>query len=253
MSRPALPRPAPPPPHPPHSATRRTDRPPPGSPRKPLSPVADPDDFSRRLKISPHRAPQQPKQPHNKLYNPDTDPVPLRRTHDPESVSDATSSSYLPRNPPTHHRDPPSNQRLFDHRKDDPVRFSVLARPSSAPKSTPVQKPPPDHVSASSTSSYAHSMASSSFTLSSGTTDNSSASSALFDGKPREEPGNNAFAVQLKKLYRSISALESKIIAEDTDDNPEDSFVLLHARAREVSDEELEQQKWIKLISDHKR
>lgn len=96
-------------------------------------------------------------------------------------------------------------------------------------------------------------MASSSFTLSSGTTDNSSASSALFDGKPREEPGNNAFAVQLKKLYRSISALESKIIAEDTDDNPEDSFVLLHARAREVSDEELEQQKWIKLISDHKR
>lgn len=59
--------------------------------------------------------------------------------------------------------------------------------------------------------------------------------------------------MQLKKLYRSISALESKILTEDTDDNPEDSRVLLHPRARDVSDEELEQQKWLKLISDHKR
>lgn len=233
-----------------HSATRRTDRPPPpspsqqpASPRRPQAPVqADPDDFSRRLKISTPK--QQPKQPHNKLYNPDTDPIPPRRTHDPEPASDATSSSYPSRNPA------PSHQRLFDHRKDDPVRFSVLARPSNGSKPS---KSSADHVSASSTSSYAHSLASSSFTLSSGTTDNSSASSALFEGKPREEPGNNAFAVQLKKLYRSISALESKILAEDTDDNPDDSRVLLHARARDVSDEDLQQQKWLKLISDHKR
>lgn len=219
------------PPLTPRSATRRP----------PPPPHADPDDFSRRLKISPPARAQQPKQP--KLFNPDADPAPLRRTHDPEPVSDATSSSYLPRNTaPAHHR-------LFDHRKDDPVRFSVLARPSTGSKPTPS----PDHLSASSTSSYAHSLASSSFTLSSGTTDNSSASSALFDGKPREESGNNAFALQLKKLYRSISALESKILAEDTDDTPDDSRVLLHPRARDVSDEELEQQKWLKLISDHKR
>jgi protein SMG6 len=214
----------------PHSATRRTDRPPP-SPRQP-QPHADPDDFSRRLTIS---------SPKPKLYNPSTDPIPAR----PEPASDATSSAYLPRNPV-----PP--QRLFDHRKDDPVRFSVLARPHGS-KSPPTQKSPADHVSASSTSSYAHSLASSSFTLSSGTTDNSSASSALFDGKPREEPGNNAFAVQLKRLYRSISALESKILSEDTDDSPDDSRILLHARARDVSDEDLQQQKWLKLISDHKR
>lgn len=159
-------------------------------------------------------------------------------------MSDATSSSYLPRNTAQSH------QRLFDHRKDDPVRFSVLARPS---KPSPSPKGQPDHVSASSTSSYAHSIASSSFTLSSGTTDNSSASSALFEGKPHEEPGNNAFAVQLKKLYRSISALEAKILSEDTDDNADDSRVLLHARARDISDDQLEQQKWLKLISDHKR
>ncbi|KAG9318401.1 hypothetical protein JVU11DRAFT_492 [Chiua virens] len=257
------------------NATRRTDRPPPppppqqspssprhspvvSSPRKshPSSPPeADPDDFSRRLKIStPARAPQQSKQQqHSKLYNPDTDPIPLRRSHDAETVSDATSSSYIPRNPAaSHQRDAHSHPRLFDHRKDDPVRFSVLARPSGSSKSTTAQKSSGDHVSASSTSSYAHSVTSS-FTLSSGTTDNSSASSALFDGRPREEPGNNAFALQLKKLYRSISALESRILTEDTDDYPEDSRVLLHARAREVSDEELEQQKWLKLITDHKQ
>ncbi|KAJ8580137.1 hypothetical protein M405DRAFT_869698 [Rhizopogon salebrosus TDB-379] len=45
----------------------------------------------------------------------------------------------------------------------------------------------------------------SSFTLSSGTTNNSSASYALSGGKPHEHPCNNAFAVQLKKLYYNIS------------------------------------------------
>ena len=61
-------------------------------------------------------------------------------------------------------------------------------------------------------------MASSGFTLYSGTPDNSSASSALFDRKPSEEPGNNAFALQLKKLYRGISTLETKILNEHIDD-----------------------------------
>ena len=126
--------------------------------------------------------------------------------------------------------------------RTNPVRFSVLARPSNGSKPPSSQESSADHVSASSTFSYAHSLASSSFTLSSGTTDNSSASSALFDGKPREEPGNNVFALQLKKLYRSISALESKILSEDTDDNPNDSRVLLHPRARDVSDKDLEHQ-----------
>jgi len=62
-------------------------------------------------------------------------------------------------------------RQLFDHRKDDPVRFSVLARPSPAQQSQaqvtsvlsgtivtrPTPKyPPNDHVSASSTSSMPH-------------------------------------------------------------------------------------------------
>jgi hypothetical protein len=84
-------------------------------------------------------------------------------------------------------------------------------------------------------------------------TNDSSASSALFEGKPREDPGKNAFADQLKKLYRNISSLESKILNEDTDDNVEDSRIVLHGRGRDQSDEELEQQKWSKLISDHQR
>ncbi|KAG1756261.1 uncharacterized protein EDB91DRAFT_1091560 [Suillus paluster] len=222
-------------------------------------PEADPEDFSRRLKIStsprPHR--DHSKQPHQgKLFNPNTDPIPMRRTAEPESISDVTSSSSPPRNTPTsHQRDPPANRHLFDHRKDDPVRFavSVLARPSSnGARPPPTPKSSGDYVSASSTSSYAHSMTSS-FTLSSGTTDNSSASSALFDTKPREDPSNNAFAAQLKKLYRSISTLETKILNEDADDYVDEGRVLLQGRGREVSDEDLQQQKWMKLISDHKR
>ncbi|OJA21648.1 hypothetical protein AZE42_11718 [Rhizopogon vesiculosus] len=59
----------------------------------------------------------------------------------------------------------------------------------------------------------------SSFTLSSGTTDDSSASYALFDGKPHEDPCNNTFAAKLKKLY--------------------------YSRGCEASDEDLQQQKRI--------
>lgn len=216
---------------------------------------ADPDDFSRRLQISGSpRTQQQSRQAQTgKLYNPDTDPIPIRRAVEPEAISDA-GSSYPPRSAPTPapHRDPPAHQRLFDHRKDDPVRFSVLARPSAGKAA--VSKPSGDLVSASSTSSYAPSMTSSSFTLSSGTTDNSSASSALFEGRPpREDPANNAFAIQLKKLYRTISTLESKILNEDSDENADEGRVLLQGRGREVTEEELEQQKWLRVISDHKR
>jgi hypothetical protein len=86
-------------------------------------------------------------------------------------------------------------------------------------------------------------MASSGFTLSSGTTDNSSASSALFDRKPSEEPGNNAFAVQLKKLYRGISTLETRILNEDIDDGgPEEGRIMLKGRGKEVTDEDAEKQ-----------
>ncbi|KAG6333998.1 hypothetical protein ID866_5081 [Astraeus odoratus] len=240
------------------SQTNTSPRRPHASPNVVVSrPEADPDDFSRRLRISNSPRPQQQtKQQHpGRLYNPDADPIPMRRTTEPEAISDATSSSYAPRNAPvsSHQRDPHSHQRLFDHRKDDPVRFSVLARPPVTGKPTPVSQPSGDYISASSTSSYAPSITSS-FTLSSGTTDNSSASSALFDGKPpREEPANNAFSIQLKRLYRNITALEHKILNEDTDENPDEGRVVLQGRGREVTEEDLDQQKWARVISNHKR
>jgi protein SMG6 len=183
---------------------------------------ADPEDFSRRLNISGSKRPAHtsPRPAHNtsknnNLFNPQTDPIPMRRTAGPESISDATSSSYAPRgmsaNPPGVQRETSAHQhQLFDHRKDDPVRFSVLAGPSFTNDSRwPYPKTSADYLSASSTSSYAPSQVSSTFTLSSNTTDGSSASSAVFD-RPTEEPSNNAFAVQLKKLCRGISAAEGR-------------------------------------------
>ncbi|KIM63532.1 hypothetical protein SCLCIDRAFT_24196 [Scleroderma citrinum Foug A] len=88
-------------------------------------------------------------------------------------------------------------------------------------------------------------MTSSSFTFLSGTTDNSSVSSTLFDGTrpPREDPSNNASTVQLKKLYHSISTLESKILNKDSDDNADEGHVLLKGHGHDVSEDELEQQK----------
>jgi protein SMG6 len=83
--------------------------------------------------------------------------------------------------------------------------------------------------------------------------DGSSASSALFD-RPNEEPGNNAFAVQLKKLYRGISALGTRILKEDADENAHDvGRIVVQGRGKEITDEDPEIQKWNKLISDHKQ
>jgi len=131
------------------------------------------------------------------------------------SVLDATSSSYAPHRPL---RKPLRiNGYLIIVKMA--CTISIIAHPSSTNRRQPT--PTPKHwndynsVLSSSTSSYAHSVASSGFTLSSGTTDNSRESSVLFYRKPSEEPGNNTFTVQLKKIYRGISALERKILNED--------------------------------------
>jgi protein SMG6 len=74
----------------------------------------------------------------------------------------------------------------------------------------------------------------------------------VFD-RPNEEPGNNAFAVQLKKLYRGISALETRILREDADESGlDDGMVVVQGRGKEVNDDGAEVQKWDKLIGDHK-
>ncbi|EPQ58457.1 hypothetical protein GLOTRDRAFT_72892 [Gloeophyllum trabeum ATCC 11539] len=238
-------------------------------------------DFSRRLKIShsprpsPHHQDPSHTGPSKKLFNPHIDPIPMRRTAEPESISDSQSNSsshnvQVSRSSP-HSREPHVHRQLFDHRKDDPVRFSVLVRPSVGPdgRAPPTPKSSGDYVSASSTSSYAHSLASSSFTLSSSTTDGSSTGSALFDqGKPSQESSgsnNTAFSQQLKKLYRAIAALEDRILHEDDGLNADDglardapargSGVVLKARngkEPKEKDEEAEQEKWRKVVQDHK-
>ena len=210
---------------------------------------ADADDFSRRLKISPH----SPRAAHarpaangspGKLYNPNTDPI--RRpviSAEPDAMSDAASSSHSPRAMPpraqqsaqTSRGATDSHRQLFDPRKHDAVLFSTqnrhngasapLSNSPNAGRPTPTPKSSGDWVSASSTSSvsYAQSTISSSFTLSSAT-DSSSASSALFDssnpaGRRSEDSASsaNAFSRKLKEVYRTISGLESKLLGTDRD------------------------------------
>lgn len=172
-------------------------------------------------------------------------------------MSDSPGSSYArpqPKQQPqldNHHisRDPPSQQRqLYDYRRDDPVRFSVQAR-----KPTPTPKSSGDYVSVSSVSSYAQSITSSSFTLSSSTTDGSSAPSSLFDRKPRDESRTNAFSAQLKKLYRDISALETKILREDADDAQDESSRTVLRPGSEISSADADKTRWNKMIEDHKQ
>lgn len=222
---------------------------------------ADPEDFSRRLKISssPSPRPSQPpqKQSGSKLFNPNRDPIPtLRRTAEPDAMSDAASSSYVSRGAAVGaQRETNPSRQLFDHRKDDPVRFFVLARPQQG-RPIPTPKSSGDYVSSSSTSSYAASQASSAFTLSS-TTDGSSASSALFDrpGKPSEESSTKFFSDKVKRLYRDIVHLETKVQQEDNEDTEDTSRIMLKPKEAEDEEEaqEKEMERWRQQIDDHKR
>lgn len=232
--------------------------------------VDGPEDLQRRRKPangSPkvhHSAAPTPK-PQGKLFNPASDPISMRRTAEPETISDNGSSSYAPRNAlPTPDRGAHQG-RLFDHRKDDPVRFHVLARPNPANgnRPTPTPKSSGEYVSASSTSSYAHSgtsssyahsVTSSNFTLNS-TTDGSSASSAIFEQQSREHAGSSALAVQLKRLYRTISNLESKLLRENGKEVFDEGRVTLKRpnESTTLDPEETEKEKWRTFVNDHKQ
>lgn len=103
---------------------------------------------------------------------------------------------------------------------------------------------------------YAQSIASSSFTLSSSTADSSSAPSSLFDRKSKDESKtNNAFPVQLKKLYRDNSALETRITREDADDGQDEgsSRTAVRRPGPELTSDEAEKTRWKKMIEDHKQ
>ena len=140
---------------------------------------ADPDDFSRRLKISygspraSHARPAANGSP-GRLYNPNTDSV--RRpvmTAEPEAMSEGASGSQSPRAiPPRVHPTQPSrgvpeaHRQLFDPRKHDAVLFSTQHRQHNGPaplngspnvgRPTPTPKSSGDWVSASSTSSTSY-------------------------------------------------------------------------------------------------
>ncbi len=214
-------------------------------------PEPDSSEFSRILKLSP--TPKSP--PHapaykqqSKLFNPDTDPIPMRRTAEPEALSESAGSSYAPRQPTDasrNNRDASQHRQLFDPRKHDPVSFSAAQARKPAPKSSG------DYASVSSVSSYAQSVVSSNFTLSSGTTDGSSAPSSIFDHKPRDEPKTNAFSNQLKKLYRDISHLETKLLADSGEPQDENRIVIKGGPSAGADD--AEKARWKNLIEDHKQ
>ena len=131
----------------------------------------------------------------------------MRRTAEPEVIAES------PRSPRDYadsarNRDASQHRQLFDPRKHDPLSFSAAQVRKPAPKHSG------DYASVYSVSSHANSIVSFNFTLSSSTTDGSSAPSSLFDHKPREESKTSAFSAQLKKLYRDISSLEKKILAD---------------------------------------
>jgi protein SMG6 len=202
------------------------------------------------LKISPTQKSAAPHfahhKPQGKLYNPDTDPIPMRRVAEPEAMSECTGSSFAPRPPVeiSRHRDASQHRQLFDPRKHDPVSFSAAQARKPAPKSSD------DWASVSSASSCTHSVDSSQFTLSSSTTDGSSAPSSIFDHKPREEK-TNAFSYQLKKLYRDISALETRILSDSSE--PQDESRIVIKGAPSIGTEEAEKNRWKKAINEHKQ
>lgn len=91
--------------------------------------------------------------------------------------------------------------------------------------------PHPNHpatTSPSPASSYAQSITSSSFTLSSSTTDGSSTPRHHLTASPVMSQGPTTLSQpKPKKLYQDISALETKILRDDADDDPGESRTVL--------------------------
>lgn len=135
---------------------------------------------------------------------------------------------------------------VIKHKPDDEIGHAVIQK--LTPKSSG------EYVSASSTSSYARSITSSNFTLSS-TTDGSSASSALFEQQKSGESGTSAFAAQLKKLYRSMCTLEAALSKDDSKDTQDEARITLK-RPNDAIDndaEKAEKERWAKFRADHKQ
>jgi protein SMG6 len=201
--------------------------------------------------------PESNSRPHGRLLHVSSGVLSTRRlagphlTDEPDEINQRSVPHSLSRSHSHVHREHPGNQQrqLFDPRKDDPVRFQT----SVFNRSAPISKSSVDTVvSASSTSasSYAHSIGSS-FTLTSNSTGTSGTSSGNPNVPREESESGNAFVSQLKKLYREITSLEGKLVTEDPerDDDEEPRFTL---QARTNSIDTVSDDKYLKMISDHK-
>jgi protein SMG6 len=67
----------------------------------------------------------------------------------------------------------------------------------------------------------------------------------------KKDNGNEVFAGQLKRVYRSITTLESKIANKDAAEEAREEAGRI-TKDKDISEEDLEHQRWIKVINDHK-
>jgi protein SMG6 len=70
----------------------------------------------------------------------------------------------------------------------------------------------------------------------------------------KKDNGNDVFAGQLKRIYRSITTLESRIASKDAADEAREEAgrITLKGKDKDINEEDLEHQRWIKVINDHK-
>ena len=78
-----------------------------------------------------------------------------------------------------------------------------------------------------------------------------SASSALFEGKPRSETVDTGLSAQVKRLYREISLLEAEVSREDGDETLDEPRAMLEGKERK--DDDTESDRWKRVLEDHKK
>ena len=199
----------------------------------------DPHEFSRRLKIpvSAHPSPL----PHQKLYNPNADTIPMPH-QDSDPLVEHPQSDLSLQPPILSHTQQHSPQRqLLDHRRDDPVRFSNATQITKPPMPSP--RSSVNYVSASSGMRSRPCPPILPMVL--------PLDSALFVGKPRSETAGTLLSAQLKRLYREISLLESKLSRENGEESIDEYKVLL--KEKEKKDDDTERDRWKRVLNDHKR
>ncbi|KZW03995.1 hypothetical protein EXIGLDRAFT_709495 [Exidia glandulosa HHB12029] len=218
---------------------------------QPSSSAPDPEEFSRRLKISSGRP--------RELYRPDVDPIPLRRSNDLQDAhSDNNSSNHVQQRSPRPPHAPAAAQhrQLFDPSRDDPLRFAKAQQSAQqhlqAVQQREQQQPKPSSsrhvadwmsVSSASVSSSGTSVLSSVLTLTSNTTGSTGSSP-----HQKTDDAGNSYIVQIKKLYRDLSSCEAKL-SKDIYQEQEESKIVLKSRtpAQNVHNERI-----LHMIADHK-